>query len=164
MVRKIYAPISACCLVFTLILILWPFSSLARCGGCYAPKGPFRQLSGEFQYDYERYGAVGKGWESSCTRETPDAVISAHANPEGGRSSRPAVEFIVWFLGPMESGSPKCTFEISNGGEVKAFKEVTRNHLNVIAVPKVLVVSGKRDYSNLLSNTPWKIRFSCASE
>ena len=27
------------------------------------PKGPFHQLTGEFQYDYKRYGAVGKDWE-----------------------------------------------------------------------------------------------------
>ena len=39
------------------------------------PKGPFQQLTGEFQYDYKRYGAVGKDWESGCTREMPYAVV-----------------------------------------------------------------------------------------
>ncbi len=118
MVRKIHLPVSACCLLITLILCTWPFSSPGRCGGCYAPKGPFRRLSGEFQYDYERYGAVGKDWENSCTPEMPYAIVSAHANPEGDRGGLPAVEFIVWFLGPMKSDNPKCTFEILNGGEV----------------------------------------------
>ncbi|MGA2224886.1 MAG: hypothetical protein ABSH41_10630 [Syntrophobacteraceae bacterium] len=128
------------------------------------PKGPFQQLTGEFQYDYKRYGAVGKDWENSCTREMPYAVVDAHANPEGGRDGLPSVEFIVWFLGPMKSDNPKCTFKILDGGEVKALKEVTRNHLNVIAVPKVFDHSGTRDFSSLQSNTPWTIRFTCTSE
>ena len=100
MVRKIYVLISAGCLITSLVLVTLPFSSEGRSGGCYAPKGPFQQLSGEFQYDYKRYGAVGKDWESSCTREMPYAVVEAHANSEGG-GGLPSVEFIVWFLGPM---------------------------------------------------------------
>jgi hypothetical protein len=128
------------------------------------PKGPFRQLTGEFQYDYKRYGAVGKDWECSCTREMPYAIVDAHANPEGGRDGRPAVEFTVWFLGPMRSDNPKCTFEISDGGEVTTIKEATRHHLNVIAVPKVLDRSEAHDFPNFQSNTPWTIRFNCTSE
>ncbi|MGO8944629.1 MAG: hypothetical protein ACLQJ7_13270 [Syntrophobacteraceae bacterium] len=161
--RKIHLLISACCLTTTMILITLPLKSSGRGGGCYAPKGPFQQLTGEFQYDYKRYGAVGKDWESSC-RETPYAVVNAHANPVGGRGGWPAVEFTVWFLGPMESDNPKCTFEISDGGEVEALKEVTRYHLNVIAVPKVFDGSGTHHFSNLQSNTPWTIRFNCKSE
>ncbi len=161
MMRKIYVLISAGCLITSLVLVTLPFSSEALSGGCYAPKGPFQQLSGEFQYDYKRYGAVGKDWESSCTREMPYAVVDAH--PEGG-GGLPAVEFIVWFLGPMQSDNPKCNFKIADGGEVKALKEVTRSHLNVIAVPKVSDGARMRDFSNLQSNTPWTIRFSCTSE
>jgi len=164
MVRKIYVLISACCLITTLMLITLPFSSSGRGGGCYVPKGPFHKLTGEFQYDYSRYGAVGKDWESSCTRETTYAIVNAHAYPEGGRGGWPAVEFIVWFLGPMASDNPKCTFEIPDGGEVKAIKEVTRHHLDVIAMPKVSDSSGTYDLSNLQSNTPWTIRFNCTSE
>jgi hypothetical protein len=130
-------------------------------GGFYAPKGPFHHLTGEFQYDYKRYGAVGRDWEGSCTRKT---VVDTYADPEGERGGLPAVKFIVWFLGPMTSDSPECTFEIADGGEVKNIKEVTRHHLNVIAVPKVLDDSGTRDFSNLQSNTPWTIRFACTSE
>ena len=133
-------------------------------GGFYAPKGPFHHLTGEFQYDYERYGAVGKDWKSSCTRKMPYAVVDAHANPEGERGGLPAVKFIVWFLGPMTSDSPKCTVEIADGGEVKAIKEVTRHHLNVIAVPKVIDCSGTHDFSNLQSNTPWTLKFNCTSK
>ncbi|MGO9531539.1 MAG: hypothetical protein ACLP3B_10205 [Syntrophobacteraceae bacterium] len=134
-------------------------------GGFYAPKGPFQKLSGEFQYDYSHYGAVGKDWESSRTRQMPYVIVDAHANPKGESAGLPAVEFIVWFLGPMTSDSPKCNLEITDGGEVKALKKVTRHHLNVIAVPKVLDGSGgTRDFSNLQSNTPWTIRFACTSE
>ncbi|SPF32190.1 exported hypothetical protein [Syntrophobacter sp. SbD1] len=164
MVRKICVLISTCCLITALMLIARPPDSPARGGGCYVPKGPFQQLTGEFVYDYKLYGAVGKDWEGSCTRETTCALVNAHANPEGGRGGWPAVEFTVWFLGPMKSDNPKCTFEISNGGEVKAIKEATRHHLNVIAVPKVFDDAGTHDFSNLQSNTPWTIRFSCASE
>ena len=164
MVRKIYVLISACCLIITLILIIRPFTVQGRGGGCYVPKGPFHQLTGEFQYDYERYGAVGKDWESTCTREMPYAFVNAHASPEGGRDGLPAVEFKVWFLGPMASANPKCNLEIAGGGEVKAFKEVTRHHLDVIAVPKVFDGSGTHDFLNLQSDTPWTIRFNCTSE
>ena len=164
MVRRIYVLISACCLITALILITRPFTAQGRGGGCYVPKGPFHQLAGEFQYDYKRYGAVGKDWEISCTREMPYAEVDAHASPEDGSGGRPMVEFIIWFLGPMKSDNPKCTFEISNGGEVKALKEVTRNHLNVIAVPKVFDGSGTHGFSNLQSNAPWTIRFNCMSE
>lgn len=133
-------------------------------GGLYAPKGPFQKLSGEFQYDYSRYGAVGKDWESSYTRKMPHAAVDVRANPEGERGGLPAVKFIVWFLGPMKSDNPKCTFEIADGGEVKAIKEVTRHHLNVIAVPKVSDCPGRNDFSNLQSKTPWTIRFNCTSK
>jgi hypothetical protein len=163
-VRSIYVLIGASCLIITLILVTRPFTAQGRGGGCYVPKGPFQQLTGEFQYDYKRYGAVGKEWESVCTREMSYAIVKAHANPEGGGGSWPEVEFIVWFLGPMKSDNPKCTFGISDGGEVKAITKVTRNHLNVIAVPKVVDDSGTRDFSNLQSNTPWTIRFTCTSE
>jgi hypothetical protein len=81
----------------------------------------------------------------------PYAVVDAHAlNPQGVGGGQPSVEFIVWFLGPMKSDNPKCTFEIS-GGEVKALEEVTRHHLNVIAGP-------------IQSDVPWMIRFNCTSE
>ncbi len=128
------------------------------------PKGPFHQLSGEFQYDYKRYGAVGKDWESSCTEQMPSAIVDAHANTEGGPGGWPTVEFIVWFLGPMASDNPKCTLEITGGGEVSALKEVTRHHLNVIAVPKIFEHSAAHDFSNLQSSTPWMVRFNCTSE
>ena len=65
MVRKVYVLIIACCLITALMLITRPFTAQGRGGGCYVPKGPFQQLSGEFQYDYKRYGAVGKNWESN---------------------------------------------------------------------------------------------------
>ncbi len=164
MVRKIFLLISSCCLITALMLITRPFAARGRGGGCYVPKGPFHQLTGEFRYDYKRYGAVDKDWESSCTREMPYALVNAYANPEGGRDGWPAVEFKVWFLGPMASDNPKCNVEIADGGEVKAFKEVTRHRLDVIAVPKVLDGSGTHDFSNLQSDTPWTIRFNCISE
>ncbi len=94
----------------------------------------------------------------------PYAVVDAHANPEGGLDGWPAVEFKVWFLGPMASDNPKCNLEIADGGKVKALKKVTRHHLDVIAVPKVFVRSETRDFSNLQSKTPWTIRFNCTSE
>jgi hypothetical protein len=166
MMRKSSLLVSTCCLITALAFINRPFTAQGRGGGCYEPKGPFQQLAGEFQYDYRRYGAVGKDWESSCTREMPNAAINAKAliNPEAGHGDWPAVEFTVWFLGPMESDNPKCTFEISDGGDVKALKEVTRHHLNAIAVPKVLDGSGTHDFLNLQSTTPWTIKFNCTSE
>jgi len=94
----------------------------------------------------------------------PYAVVDARANPESESTGLPAVEFIVWFLGPMTSDNPKCTVEIADGGEVKAIKEVTRHHLNVIAVPRVFDCSGPHDFSNLQSNTPWTLKFTCTSE
>ena len=94
----------------------------------------------------------------------PYAVVDAHPNPEDNSGGLPTVEFIVWFLGPMASDNPKCNLEIAHGGEVKTLKEVTRNHLNVIAAPKVFNGSGTHDFSNLQSNTPWTVRFDCTSE
>jgi hypothetical protein len=94
----------------------------------------------------------------------PYATVDAHADAEGGSHGWPEVEFIVWFLGPMKSNNPKCTFEISHGGEFKAFKEVTRHHLNVIAAPKVFDGAGAHDFSNLQSKTLWTVRFNCTSE
>ncbi len=128
------------------------------------PKGPFHQLSGEFQYDYKRYGAVGKDWEGGCTEQMHYAIVDAHASTEDEPCGWPAVEFTVWFLGPMTSGNPKCTVEITDGGEVSLIKEATRHHLNVIAVPKIFNRSATHDFSNLQSNTPWTVRFSCTSE
>jgi hypothetical protein len=137
MVRKISLLISAYCLITSLTLITRPFTTQGGGGGCYAPKGPFKQLTGEFQYDYKRFGAVGKDWESSCTPEMPYAAVNANAriNPEDGHGDWPAVEFIVWFLGPMRSDNPKCIFEITDGGQVLAFKGATKHQLKVIAVP-----------------------------
>jgi hypothetical protein len=122
MVRRAWLLTSACCLITALTLIARPFTAQGRGAGSYAPKGPFQQLSGEFQYDYKRYGAVGKDWEGSCTRGMPYAVVDTHANPKGGRDGWPAVEFIVRFLGPMKSDNPKCAFEIRDGREVKTLK------------------------------------------
>lgn len=158
-----YLLIGAC--LIGLLLIPWWFNAQGRGGGCYNPKGPFKQLSGKFRYDYYRYGSVGRDWESDCTREMPYAAVKAHGlNPEGGGGGGPSVEFVVWFLGPMKSDNPKCTVEISGGGEVKAIKEATRHYLNVIAGPKVFDGSATHHISNLQTEIPWTIRFNCTSE
>ena len=164
MVQRVWLLLSTFCLITALTIIAWPFIVQGRSGGYCAPEGPFQRLTGEFQYDYKRYAAVGKDWKSSCTREMPYSAVDAHVNPENGRDGWPAVEFIVWFLGPMKSDNPKCTFDISDGGEVKALKAVTRHHLNIIAVPRVSNGLETHGFSNLQSNTPWTIRFNCTSE
>ena len=163
--RKIHVLIGTCCLIIALALIIRPFAVQGRGCGFYAPKGPFRILSGEFHYDYKRYGAVGKDWESSCTREMPYTAVNAHAlNHQGGTGDWPIVEFTVWFLGPMRSDNPRCTFEISGGGEVNAVKEVSRRHLKALAGPKVTDGRASLNAASLQSDLPWTIRFNCTSE
>jgi len=165
MVRKIHVSISLCFLLTVMALMIRPFSVKGRGVGFYNPRGPFQKLSGEFNYDYKRYGAVGKDWERGYTLEMPYAAVTAHAlNPAGGSGGWPAVEFIVSFLGPMRSDNPKCTFEISGGGEANTIEEMSRRHLKVLAVPKVIDGSATHDIPKLQSEVPWTIRFSCSSE
>jgi hypothetical protein len=127
--------------------------------------GPFGILSGEFKYDYTRYGAIGKDWESDCTAKMPHAAVNAHAvTAAGGCDHWPSVEFEVGFLGPMKSDHPKCTFEIEGGGRVENIPRATRYHADVIAVPEIAYDTQAHDPSNLKSDVPWTVRFQCSSE
>jgi hypothetical protein len=163
--RRIYALIAIFSMMAALALLILPFTAQSRGGGCYAPKGPFQQLSGEFRYDYERFGAVGKNWELGCTSEMPHCAVEAHSlKPEDGCEDRPSVEFTVWFLGQMGSDNPKCLFEIMNGGQVVANEGATIHHLKVIAAPKMLESQEGLGASSLQAGTPWRIKFYCSSE
>jgi len=165
MVRKIYVLIITCCLMTILMLLARPFAAHGRGCGSYAPEGPFQMVTGEFKYNYTRYGAIGKDWESDCTSQMPHAAVNAYAQSStGGSGNCPSVRFGVWFLGPMQSDHPKCTFEIVGGGRVENILRATRYSVDVIATPEMTCNTQAHDSSISKPDALWTVRFHCTSE
>jgi hypothetical protein len=133
--------------------------------GSFGSKGPFQTLTGQFIYDYTRYGAIGKNWESDSTAKMPNAAVNAYAVSATGQGGNcPSVRFRVWFLGPMKSDHPKCAFEIAGGGRVENILKATRYHADVIALPETTCDTQTHDFSIPESDAPWTVRFHCTSQ
>ncbi len=167
MVRKILLLISV---VTALIYSMQPFTAQGHGGhgvasSFYSVKGPFQQISGEFSYDYNRYGAVGKNWERHSTSKMRYAGVDADAlKTKSGEVGSPSVRFRVWFLGPMVSKRPKCTFKIGGGGKIEGTPVATRYHVDVLAMQKAVHNDKKHDFLKLQSDGPWTVKFYCVSK
>lgn len=166
---KTLAFIVAYSLTATLVPVIRPVAARGHGHGVatsfYSVKGPFQCVRGEFRYDYDRYGALGKHWTGRPGPKMRNAEVDACAlKPKIGSEGRPSVMFRVWFLGPMESNRPKCTFKITGGGKSAGAPAATRYYVDVIASQRVAHHDKARDLASLRSNTPWTVKFYCTSK